>query len=155
VYGGFNHPGHVNLFSRASFAAMLQRAGLALVGTRGLFSDAPYSLIARLFRTRREVHASESLELPRRLVAVLNSIGPAIALLSTASGHAPMSFCVACRAEAIDKLAPAGKGWESAQRAAIAAEARGHLSVITGDETRATTVEALLKKAQQLLRTLR
>jgi SAM-dependent methyltransferase len=148
VYGGFNHPGHVNLFSRASFAALLERAGLALVGTRGLFSDAPNTLIARLFRTRREVHASESVELPRHLVAVLNSIGPAIALLATASGHAPMNFCIACRADAVGKVGAAGMAWEAAQRAAIAAEARSHLGHITDYELRATELEALVRKVR-------
>jgi SAM-dependent methyltransferase len=142
VYGGFNHPGHVNLFSRASFAALLERAGLALVGTRGLFSDGLNALVARLFRTRREVHASEPVELPQHLVAVLNAIGPAIALLAAASGHAPMTFCVACRAEAASRVGSAGKAWEAEQRAAIAVEARGHLTHITDYEARVVELEA-------------
>jgi SAM-dependent methyltransferase len=134
VYGGFNHPGHVNLFSLASFATLLGRAGLALIGSRGLFSDSPHTLVARLLRTRREVHASEPVEFPRRLAAVLNSVGPALTLLATAMGHAPMNFCVACRTDSIGRLAPAGREWEATQRAAIAAEARGHLADIVDYE---------------------
>jgi len=145
VYGGFNHPGHINLFSRGSFAEMLERSGLALVATRGLFSDSPNALLARLLRTRREIAAAETVYLPRGLETVLNSIGPALSLLATVSGRAPLNFCVACRAEDAHALRDSGRDWERAQQAAIAAEARGHLSHITDLEARIGELEGILR----------
>ncbi|MFN0305917.1 MAG: class I SAM-dependent methyltransferase [Burkholderiales bacterium] len=131
VHGGFNQPGHINLFSRSSLESLFKRAGLRLLASDGLYSNDAITLLARLVRTSRGIGANDELNIDSALLAVLNAVGPAINIIEGLSGKQPILRCIAAREPVPESLRTRVDDWSQSRRAALAEEARGHLAGIT------------------------
>jgi hypothetical protein len=102
VHGGYNTPGHVNLFHPESLRRLLERAGLAVLEFDGQFSNNPIELAAYVACESRG--AFDALEqscaaggLSHSTIAVLAETWPGVALLERMALASPILKAVACR----------------------------------------------------------
>jgi SAM-dependent methyltransferase len=126
VHGGYNTPGHVNLFHPASMEALLSRAGLTLLDAQGEFSGNPENLFAVLLG-----HSGGAFDvldpsrrrgsLPRSAVEVISEAWPGVALLEQLALASPILYVIACR-----------KGRERHFEAALAARSRAYRESAAG-----------------------
>lgn len=120
VHGGYNTPGHVNLFHPRSMSALLSRAGLTLLDAQGEFSGNPENLFACLLGLSGG--AFDVLDpsrprgaLPQSAVEVMAEAWPGVALVEQLALASPILYVVACR-----------KGQEAHFEAAMAERARAY-----------------------------
>lgn len=102
VHGGYDTPGHINLFGSAQVRHLLERCGFELLHMDGQYGMSLPELVSYMLGRHRGaadllVGRGESQQLPATARALLNSIGPAISLLERFSLTAPILFVVACR----------------------------------------------------------
>lgn len=102
VHGGYNTPGHVNLFHPASLQRLLERVGLAMLDADGQFSNNPLELAAYLGAESRG--AFDSLArgrtpggLSAEASAALTAVWPGVALLERLTLASPILAVIACR----------------------------------------------------------
>ena len=102
VHGGYNTPGHVNLFHAASIQRLLARAGLTMLDADGQFSANPAELVGYLSGESRG--AFDTLDpslargtLPTALTDALDAVWPGTALLERSALASPILKVVACR----------------------------------------------------------
>lgn len=103
VHGGYNTPGHLNLFHPASLRRLLQRAGLVLLDADGQFSNNPIELAAFLAgETRGAFDALTRQAAPGGLsapvAAALTEIWPGVSLVERMTLMSPILAVIACRA---------------------------------------------------------
>lgn len=107
-HGGYNTPGHINFFGKDQLEIALNRAGLKTIFFDTMYSSSIPSQYAYL--TSQSQGARQALFRRDKegvfYPAVLNAIGPHLALLERMSDTAPILFCVACRAEEYAAHAP-------------------------------------------------
>lgn len=106
--GGSDGPGHINLFGSQQLERLFTRAGLSLLHIDGQYSTNFLELAGYLLGRHRG--ATDLLngrriqcQLPAVLVDILNSLGPALAILERQTLFSPILIAVACRRN--DKLA--------------------------------------------------
>ncbi|OEC38121.1 methyltransferase type 12 [Pseudomonas sp. 1D4] len=102
VHGGYDTPGHINLFGASHVSQLLARCGLALLHIDGQYGMSLPELAAYMLGRHRGAADllgghSESEPLPLVTRTLLNAIGPAVSLLERLSLTAPILFVVACR----------------------------------------------------------
>jgi len=147
VHGGYNTPGHINLFNVAAIERLLNRAGLVLLDADGQFSGNPLELAAYLGGTSRG--AFDTLgrqpggELPQALTAVLAGGWPGVALVERLALLSPVLRVVACRRGREARFADAVAGRRASRKAALAAEAR---ALIAGEPDYRTMAEDLQRE---------
>jgi 2-polyprenyl-3-methyl-5-hydroxy-6-metoxy-1,4-benzoquinol methylase len=153
VHGGFNQPGHINLFSRSSLAHLLERCGLSLVASDGLYSNDPFALLARILRTSRGAN-THGASLDSTLERVLNSLWPAVTLIENLSGRLPILRCFACREDAPQAVRDRAAAWREARRRAIVEAAEQQLSEITDFVAYAEALETAVRERDGMLAAL-
>lgn len=102
VHGGYNTPGHVNLFHAPALQALLSRAGLTLLDAQGEFSaDAENLVVSLMGITRGAFDVLEGRPPTRTIPAVmadlLRQVWPGVALLEELSLASPILYAVACK----------------------------------------------------------
>lgn len=113
IFGGYNTPGHINLFTLDALSRLLDRVGLSVLDADSQYSSNPLELCAYLIGNSRGAHdmlASRSLPatLPATAETLINSVWPAVMLFERLGLAAPILKVIACR-----------KGRESAFAGAI------------------------------------
>ena len=114
VTGGYNTPGHVNLFHEPAIARLLDRAGLVLIEADGQFSGNPVELLAYLLGVHRGAfdvldRSRGAAQLPAGLGRSVSEVWPGVSILERLALASPILRVVACR-----------KGRESVFAAAVA-----------------------------------
>lgn len=102
VHGGYNTPGHVNLFHQASLARLLERAGLVVLESEGQFSNNPVELAAFLVgATRGAFDALDPQAKPGGIAGAvtdaLTEVWPGMALIESLAVASPILGVIACR----------------------------------------------------------
>lgn len=127
VHGGYDTPGHINLFGPAQVEALLARSGYALVDVDGLYGMNPIELASYAAGLNRG--ASDLLAggrpgggLDKAVETVLNSIGPAVTMLERIGLVSPELFVVACPKEEAGRHEAAARAARESRRAALLAQ---------------------------------
>jgi SAM-dependent methyltransferase len=102
VHGGYNTPGHVNLFNVRALERLLARAGLTVIDAEGQFSDNPEELLAFMSGESRGVFdvldpPKTRGHLPAVLGPLLTDVWPGMALIEQYTLSSPILGVVACR----------------------------------------------------------
>ena len=136
VHGGYNTPGHVNLFHPKSIARLLDRAGLVLLDADGQFSANPAELMAYLSGETRG--AFDTLDpslargtLPSALTAALDAAWPGAGLVERIALASPILRVIACRRADAAAFAAAIADRRERRRQAIAAQAQAMIDAET------------------------
>jgi SAM-dependent methyltransferase len=129
VHGGYNTPGHVNLFHRPALERLLARAGLTLLDADGQFSGNPVELTACLTGATRGAFDTldPSLErrtLPASVEKLLTAVWPGPALVERLTLTSPILHVVACRQGQEARFATAVSARRARRGQQIADEAR-------------------------------
>lgn len=127
VHGGYDTPGHVNLFGPAQLERLLARAGFALLDLDGQYGMNPIELAA--YAAGRHRGASELLAggggapgLDGAVAEAIVSAGPALTLLERIGRLSPILFGIACPAPEAARHAAAIRAMQEARRARLVAE---------------------------------
>ena len=111
VHGGYNTPGHINLFSLSSMTRLLERAGLTVLDADGQFSANPLELTAFLAGQSRgafdQAWGAPAGTLPTTVADALIDVWPGAALLERLGLGSPILQVVACRTGAEPRFAAA------------------------------------------------
>lgn len=147
VFGGYNAPGHVNLFHPPAIRQLLDRAGLTVLEVDGECSGNPEHLAAGLVGATRGAFdalkpASAGVTLPARLVDLLLDVWPGAALLERLTLTTPLLFVVACRKGREAQFAPAMSARRQRRSDAVIAEARALIAQETDFKAIAAHLEA-------------
>ena len=102
VHGGYNTPGHINLFHLDALRHLLSRAGLTVLSAEGQYSDDPVELTAYLAgETRGAFDALAPPEHPgglsKSVTDALIAAWPGVALVERLTLASPILRVVACR----------------------------------------------------------
>jgi SAM-dependent methyltransferase len=129
VHGGYNTPGHVNLFHPASMARLLERAGLTVLDADGQFSNNPIELAAYLAgESRGAFDALAAVPapggLPAGITEMLTTVWPGVALLERLALASPILAVVACRRGEAHRFSSAIAARRRARQEDIATAAR-------------------------------
>lgn len=102
IHGGYNTPGHVNMFHAPSLERLLARAGLTVIDSDAQFSANPVELLAALRGATRG--AFDTLDdrtspgaVPAAAVQAVQGIWPGFALIERLALASPILWVVACR----------------------------------------------------------
>ena len=127
VNGGFDTPGHINLFGESQLSRLLHRAGLQLVAMEGQYGLNVADLLGYLHGRHRATHdhvhgraASVGLNAVAR--ATVNALGPTLTLLERITLSSPILFGVACRSEEARGLAGRIAAFRRERQSAMRAE---------------------------------
>jgi SAM-dependent methyltransferase len=129
VHGGYNTPGHVNLFHPSALERLLSRAGLTLLEADGQFSGNPVELAAYLNGATRGAFDTLDPSLPRGTLPAfveeaLNAMWPGVALVERLALASPILQVMACRQGQEAMFAPAIAERRARRRRQIEEEAR-------------------------------
>lgn len=102
VHGGYNTPGHVNLFHAESLRILLDRAGLTLLDAQGEFSANGENLLLSLLGITRGAFdvldgRPHERTAPGAVLKLMHQLWPGVALLETLALASPILYVVACR----------------------------------------------------------
>jgi hypothetical protein len=136
VHGGYNTPGHVNLFHAPALQRLLERAGLTLLDAEGQFSSQPLELLAYLSGESRGAFDNLDPSLkkgstPGYLGGLLNDLWPGVELLEGTALWSPILRVVACRRGQESRFAETFAKRREERRQKAADEARRLLSFET------------------------
>jgi hypothetical protein len=136
IHGGYNTPGHINMFHAAAIERLLSRAGLTLLDADGQFSANPIELFAALIGATRGAFDNLDDRLPRGTIPeragdLLKQLWPGAALLEQLGLASPILHVVACRRGREATFAPA----IAARRARRAAQITARAAAMVQDET--------------------
>lgn len=102
IHGGYNTPGHLNLFNAAALQRLLQRAGLTLLEADGQFSNDPVELVSYLlcqtrgaFDSLRQAENADGIGAEGS--AALMAVWPGAALIERLVLASPILKVIACR----------------------------------------------------------
>ena len=128
VHGGYDTPGHINLFGTAHLETLLDRSGFVLLDVDGLYGMNLIELAAYaegLNRGANELLAAgrTGRGLGEAAHAVINAIGPAVTLLERIGKLSPELFAVACPKAEAGRHEAAVRAMREARRAALLAQA--------------------------------
>lgn len=131
VHGGYNTPGHINLFNSDVLARLLERAGLRVFHVEGRYATAWQEIAAYMAGSSHGAFDALGLQhslhpgLSEDLVDTLNAVAPGIELVERVAGWSPIVWVSACRTDRMDAFAAAAAARRDAQRAELSAAARG------------------------------
>lgn len=120
VFGGSENVGHINLFDAATLDVLLRRHGLSLMFTDGQYSSDLMQIFSQLTDRDRPVldvarNGRIDLEIPQPFHALLNNLGPVLAVLERACKKSPILIAIACRSTDETVMKPAfeelGAAW--------------------------------------------
>lgn len=136
VTGGYNTPGHVNLFHAPAIARLLDRAGLTLIEADGQFSGNPVELLGYLLGVHRGAfdvldRARGSAQLPAGLGRSVGEVWPGVAILERLALASPILRVVACRQGREARFAASLAARQAARRQELAASAEALLATET------------------------
>ena len=101
IHGGYNTPGHVNMFDVRSLSSLLSRAGLTLLDADGQFSANPIELFAGLNGLTRGAFDNLENRPPRTMPAsadqLIKGVWPGAALVERLALSSPILSVLACR----------------------------------------------------------
>lgn len=128
VHGGYDTPGHINLFGPEQVRHLLARCGFELLYMDGQYGMSLPELIAYMLGRHRGAAdllagREQRHELPATARTLLNAIGPAVSLLERYSLTAPILFVVACRQDDAPALAAHKRALVQQRRAELLAQA--------------------------------
>lgn len=103
MHGGYDTPGHVNLFGPDHLRRLLDRSGFELIYLDGQYGMSLLEFASYMLGSHKGAYdllrgAPIDHGLSRATVGVLEAIGPAAALLERATLTTPILFGIACRA---------------------------------------------------------
>jgi 2-polyprenyl-3-methyl-5-hydroxy-6-metoxy-1,4-benzoquinol methylase len=157
VHGGYNTPGHVNLFHAHALERLLARAGLTLLDAEGQFSGNPEELLA--FMSGESRGAFDVLEpamnrghVPAFLGPLLTDIWPGIALIEQHTLSSPILRVVACRRGQESRFAGMIAARREARTKRLADEARHLISFEVDYKARSEDQQAEVNRRDELLR---
>jgi SAM-dependent methyltransferase len=133
VTGGYNTPGHVNLFHAPAIARLLDRAGLTLLEADGQFSGNPVELMAYLLGLHRGAfdvldRSRGAAQLPAGLGRSVSEVWPGVSLLERQALASPILRVVACRKGSEGQFAAAVASRRDARRREMAEAAQALLA---------------------------
>jgi len=133
VHGGYNTPGHVNLFHVHALECLLARAGLTLIDAEGQFNGNPLELVAYMAGESRGafdvLHRDvQRGHVPAYLEPLLADVSPGMALFEAYALWSPILRVVACRQGRESKFAAAIDARRKARMQKLADEARRLIS---------------------------
>ncbi|MCO7570123.1 methyltransferase domain-containing protein [Pseudomonas chlororaphis] len=149
VHGGYDTPGHINLFGPGQVRHLLERCGFELLHMDGQYGMSLPELAAYMLGRHRGaadllIGRGESQQLPAATRTLLNAIGPAISLLERFSLTTPILFVVACRQGDAAALAP--------QKSTMAQQRRAELLAQAEPMAQAGTAARMIELNQHVLR---
>ena len=159
VHGGYNTPGHVNLFHLPALERLLARAGLTLLEADGQFSGNPVELTAYLMGVTRGAFDTLDPSLERRTMPAsveifLTAAWPGATLVERLTLASPILEVVACRRGQEARFAPALAARRARRRQQIADQARALLADETDYRTMAAALqEEVVRRDAQLAQT--
>jgi SAM-dependent methyltransferase len=114
INGGYDSPGHINLFNPVTIERLLERSGYKLLALDGQYSLNLAELVSYLLGKHRGAYAmlqSQIIhnDLSEETNALLGAIGPAAALLERVTLIAPILFGFACRKDNADYFSNASE----------------------------------------------
>jgi 2-polyprenyl-3-methyl-5-hydroxy-6-metoxy-1,4-benzoquinol methylase len=133
VHGGYNTPGHVNLFHVHALERLLARAGLTLIDAEGQFSGNPLELLAFMGGESRGAFdvlqpTATRGQVPALLGPLLTDVWPGMALIEQYTLSSPILRVVACRKGQESRFAGAVASRKEARMKRLAEEARHLIS---------------------------
>jgi hypothetical protein len=158
IHGGYNTPGHVNLFHVSALARLLERAGLTAIEYDGQFSGNPLELAAYLAAHSRGAFdalidaAPRAAGLPSTVGSVLSAIWPGAALLERMALASPILRVVACRAGHERQFKGVIDERRSARHREIAAAAESMLAAEPDYKAMAAALQHEVNRRDDLLR---
>lgn len=102
VFGGYNTPGHINLFHLPAIHRLLDRVDLHILDADGQYSSNPIELVTHFFGGNRgawdilENHAPK-FQLQQDTEQFINNIWPSIVLLERLTLTSPILKIIACK----------------------------------------------------------
>ena len=158
VHGGYNTPGHVNLFHAASLERLLNRAGLSAIECDGQFSNNPIELAA--FVGARTNGAFDALSgspsrgegLPDAVASMLTAVWPAAALLERMALATPILRVIACRRGREARFADAMAERRQARKRDIASAAQDMIAAEPDYKAMSETLQMEVNRRDELLR---
>lgn len=126
VHGGYDTPGHINLFGPTQLRKLFERSGFALLDLDGQYGLNPIELVSYAAGLNRGAgdlltgRGGSGLEEP--VEAVLHSIGPAVTLLERIGHLSPILFGLACPKEEAHRHKAAVSLIQGTRRAALVAQ---------------------------------
>ncbi len=102
INGGFDTPGHINMFSPSTIEMLLSRCGYTLLHIDGLFGSNLFEIMTYLIgqnRAAADVLSGKELQTNLSLLVsnLLTQIGPLVTLIERTTLTSPILFCIACR----------------------------------------------------------
>ena len=158
VHGGYNTPGHVNLFHPPSLVRLLERAGLTAIECDGQFSNNAIELAAFLGASTRG--AFDALDdaprhgegLPDAVASMLVAVWPGAALLERMALASPILKVVACRRGREARFAEAMAERRLAREREIASAARELIAAEPDYRAMADALQLEVNRRDELLR---
>ena len=151
VYGGFNSPGHINLFNHRTIEKILKRAGLALIEVTYEFSTNSQELFGYLGGVAAADRPFGMATPPQLVADALNMIWPAVTLLEELAGTLPIMHCIACRIEDISLFSSKCDERSTARRERIIASANQQIEAFGDPEEIQKILQAEVNKRDQML----
>lgn len=155
VHGGYDTPGHINLFGPAQVRHLLARCGFELLHMDGQYGMSLPELVAYMLGRHRGAAdllegRSQTQELPATARTLLNAIGPAISLLERFSLTAPILFVVACRQEDAAALTEHKRALDQQRRVEMLAQAEpmAHAGALAQESELSQHVQQLQQEAR-------
>ncbi len=129
VHGGYDTPGHINLFDPATLNRLFDRSGYTLLALDGQYSLSLIELVSYLIGKQRGTHdlllgQTINSELSAKVDETLRAIGPAFALLERVTLIAPIIFGFACRKEDSEHFAHMVSAFRSQRHEKLIAQIR-------------------------------
>ena len=133
VHGGYNTPGHVNLFHVPALERLLARVGLTLIDAEGQFNSDPLELFAYIAGVSRGAFDVLQPDLPRGtlpgfLRPLIADVSPGMALFETYTLCSPILRVIACRKGRESSFAEAVAARKATRNGRLAEEARTLIS---------------------------
>jgi SAM-dependent methyltransferase len=130
VHGGYDTPGHINLFNPSHVRLLFERSGFAVLHMDGQYGMHLPELVSYMLGNHRGAAdlitgKSENDLLTSQTRAVLQALGPVVSVLERLSLATPILFAVACRKSNVDLLARGGEALGRSRRLELLAQASG------------------------------
>lgn len=102
IHGGYDTPGHINLFNPATLELLLDRSGYTLLALDGQYSLNLIELVSYMRGNQHGIYdilqgGPVNCNLSAEVGGMLRSIGPAVTLFERVTLTAPILFGFACR----------------------------------------------------------
>ncbi|HWI16414.1 MAG TPA: class I SAM-dependent methyltransferase, partial [Vicinamibacterales bacterium] len=158
IHGGYNTPGHVNMFHAESIGRLLDRAGLTLLDADGQFSANPLELLAVLAGASRgafdtlDDHAPRQ-ALPQTAADLLSALWPGAALIERVALASPILRVIACRKGQEQRFAPELSALRDRRRAEIETTANALLAEEVDYKPISEELQREINRRDDLLRT--